>query len=75
MSEKATERAIHLGAGLLAVVIIVVLFVSPLEAIWTAAIIFGVAALALGIETLLLSRRRRRRHRGHHGSAHSASSV
>jgi len=59
MSAKAIERAMYVGTGVLAAIIVAVLVLSPLEAIWTAAIIFGVAAAALGGETIWLRSRRR----------------
>jgi len=75
MSAKRIERGSYVGAGLLAVAIVGLLLVSPLEAIWTAAIIFGVAAVALGVQTLLFNSRHRRHDQRRHRSAHSPSSV
>ena len=61
MSARSIERAAYVGSAAFAAVVVAVMLVAPLQVIWTAAIIFAVALLALITETLVIRRLRRAR--------------
>jgi hypothetical protein len=61
MSGRGIERAAYAGSAVFAGIVVAVMLVAPLEVIWTAAIIFGIALLALIAEAFLVRGLRRTR--------------